>query len=67
MHYADMFPPGRVWWVLRNESLHPSHQIEGGKEGLRVFEVIRVEDVFRQIEFKGDMLRFFFFLIFLRP
>lgn len=56
MSFAHLFPPGRLWWAVRDESLHPSHQSAGG--GLRLFEVHHVEQVFRQIEFKGDMLRF---------
>ena len=57
MHYTHLYPPGKVWWAVRNESIHPSHQLEDGREGIRLFEVLQVEDVFRQIEFKGDMLR----------
>ena len=58
MYFAYLFPPGRVWWAVRNESLHPSHQVnETIGTGLRLYEVQQVEDVFRQIEFRGDMLR----------
>ncbi|KIJ32331.1 hypothetical protein M422DRAFT_35874 [Sphaerobolus stellatus SS14] len=56
MHYTHLFPPGRVWWAVQNESMHPSHQLEDGREGIRIFDVLHVEDAFRQIEFKGDML-----------
>ncbi|GJJ07780.1 hypothetical protein Clacol_001985 [Clathrus columnatus] len=55
MAYTLLFPPGRVWWAVRNESLHPSHKSICG-DCLRLFEVHHVEEVFRQIEFKGDML-----------
>ncbi|KAF8590254.1 alpha/beta-hydrolase [Ramaria rubella] len=57
MTFAHLFPPGRVWWAVRNEALHPSHQTTNGiGPGLRLYEVRQVEDVFQQIEFKGDML-----------
>ena len=58
MNFAHLFPPGRIWWAVRNQSLHPSHQSpEVIGTGLRLYEVQKVEDVFTQIEFKGDMLR----------
>lgn len=58
MYFSHLFPPGRIWWAVRNESLHLSHQTHKTiGTGLRLFEVRQVEEVFRQIEFKGDMLR----------
>lgn len=58
MYYTHLFPPGRTWWAVRNESLHPSHQCHKAiGTGIRLYEVQKVEEVFRQIEFKGDMLR----------
>jgi hypothetical protein len=27
MHMADMFPPGRVLWALRDSDLHPLHRL----------------------------------------
>lgn len=65
MSFAHLFPPGRLWWAVRDESLHPSHQSAGPNGGLRLFEVHHVEQVFRQIEFKGDMLRFISFFFYL--
>jgi len=59
MYFSNLFPPGKVWWALRNDALHPSHQRTGvgdSSSHLRLFEVHQVEHVFRQIEFKGDML-----------
>jgi hypothetical protein len=64
MYFSHLFPPGRVWWAVRDEALHPSHQrSEGDGTGLRLYEVQQVEEVFRQIEFKGDMLRYVGYII----
>jgi sn1-specific diacylglycerol lipase len=62
MHMADLFPPGRVWWAVRDAQLHPSNQLPDTDTGtdtgkLRLFEVLDVEKVFGQIDFSGDMLR----------
>jgi hypothetical protein len=72
MHMADLFPPGRVLWALRDNDLHPSHRLSmpkthqrkgskkeetEGKDKLRLFEVLDVEKVFSQIVFAKDMLR----------
>jgi len=71
MHMADLFPPGRVLWALRDNDLHPSHRLSmpkthqrkgskkeetEGKDKLRLFEVLDVEKVFSQIVFAKDML-----------
>lgn len=61
MHMADLFPPGRVWWALRDQTLHPSNRIPDQPKGLnklRLFEVLRVEQVFDQMEFAADMLMY---------
>lgn len=71
MHGPDMFPPGRILWAMRDSDLHPSHrsqnpddtQAQGsakkgkGKDKLRLFEVLDVENVFDQIVFAKNMLR----------
>ncbi|KAF8509432.1 hypothetical protein BU17DRAFT_98961 [Hysterangium stoloniferum] len=60
MYFSNLFPPGKVWWALRNDALHPSHQrtvVSDSSSHVRLFEVHKVERVFHQIEFKGDMLR----------
>ena len=63
MQMADLFPPGRVWWALRDGDLHPSNRTPGASGGdhanekLRLFEVLDVEKVFSQIVFSTDMLR----------
>jgi len=63
MQSANMFPPGRVFWAMRDGDLHSAHQLhsipEDGKpseEKLRLFEVVDVEKVFSQIVFARDML-----------
>jgi sn1-specific diacylglycerol lipase len=63
MQMADLFPPGRIWWALRDGVLHPSNRLPPSgrraskdEEKLRLFEVRNVEKVFGQIEFAGDML-----------
>ncbi|KAJ8514896.1 hypothetical protein ONZ45_g7633 [Pleurotus djamor] len=56
MHMADLFPPGRVLWALRDSDLHVKHRSHGGGDKLRLFEVLDVEKVFEQIVFARDML-----------
>ncbi|KAH9483004.1 Diacylglycerol lipase-beta [Psilocybe cubensis] len=66
MQNADMYPPGRVLWAMREGDLHPSHQLQQISEDkgaartdkgkLRLFEVLDVEKVFSQIVFARDML-----------
>jgi sn1-specific diacylglycerol lipase len=61
MHMADMYPPGRVLWAMRDSDLHPSHRLpierSHGIQKLRLFEVLDTEKVFSQIVFARDMLR----------
>lgn len=61
MQMADLFPPGRVLWAVRDCDLHPSHQSEQPNthpdKTLRLFEVLDVEKVFSQIVFSRNMLR----------
>lgn len=65
MHMVQLFPPGRVFWALRDDDLHIAHRVhnEGGGdvhdlggEKVRLFEVLDVERVFGQIVFARDML-----------
>ena len=62
MVMADLFPPGRVLWAIRDGDLHPSHRLadtNGAKEDkVRLFDVLDVEKVFNQIIFARDMLRY---------
>ena len=62
MQMADLFPPGRVFWALRDGDLHRAHRIGAGsgrtspKDKVRLFEVVDVKKVFDQIIFARDML-----------
>ncbi|KAF8871434.1 hypothetical protein CPB85DRAFT_1445570 [Mucidula mucida] len=53
-----LYPPGRLWWALRDSDLCPPHRSEDhtGDDRLRLFEVMDVEKVFSQIIFARDML-----------
>lgn len=61
MHMANLFPPGRVLWALREGDLDPAQRLPStqakGMDKLRLFEVQDVERVFGQIVFAKDMLR----------
>ena len=62
MQMADLFPPGRVLWAIRDGDLHPSHRLgassgrTSAKDKVRLFEVCDVKQVFGQIIFARDML-----------
>ena len=62
MQMADLFPPGRVLWALRDGDLHPAHRLGAGsgraspKEKVRLFEVVAVKQVLWQIIFARYML-----------
>lgn len=64
MRMAHLYPPGRVLWAIRDGDLHPSHRLDAssakgrGTEKVRLFEVKDVEQVFNQIVFAKDMLRY---------
>lgn len=64
MHMANLFPPGRVLWALREGDLDPAQRLPTtqakGADKLRLFEVQDVEQVFGQIVFAKDMLRYVF-------
>ncbi|KAJ6612161.1 hypothetical protein B0H10DRAFT_1808160 [Mycena sp. CBHHK59/15] len=62
MHMANMVPPGRVFWAMRENDFHPSHRHNTGNsdsapDKLRLFEVLDAEKVFSQVVFARDMLR----------
>lgn len=64
MTNAELFPPGRVLWAIRDTDLHPAHRIipdsstsDSTKSKLRLFDVLDVVAVFGQIVFARDMLR----------
>jgi len=63
MHMAHQYPPGRIWWALREGDLDQSRRIVDkdswkptSRDKVRLFEVTDVEQVFGQIVFSGDML-----------
>jgi sn1-specific diacylglycerol lipase len=65
MQQADLFPPGRIWWAIRDGDLHPKNRskeaLDGGRqsqEKVRLFEVLDARKVFGQIVFAKDMLRY---------
>lgn len=63
MRMAHLYPPGRVLWAIREGNLHPSHRLssssrKNGIEKVRLFDVLDVEQVFNQIVFAKDMLRY---------
>lgn len=64
MHMAHLYPPGRVLWALRDSDLEPEHRLPAqdtqDANQLRLFEVQDVEQVFNQIMFARDMLRYEF-------
>ncbi|KAG5639349.1 hypothetical protein H0H81_004070 [Sphagnurus paluster] len=73
MQMSNMFPPGRVLWAMRDSDLHPSHRSYVGPsmslarpdaDKLRLFEVLDVEQVFSQIVFAQDMLKYVIMLLF---
>lgn len=74
MQNCDMYPPGRVYWAIRDSDFHPSHrkyekkqqesassatsQEGGDKDKLRLFEVLDVKEVFSQVVFAQNMLSY---------
>ncbi|KAG8991416.1 hypothetical protein FRB90_001354 [Tulasnella sp. 427] len=63
MHHTSLFPPGRIFWAMRDASFHPSLQKPQDPlapnppaDRLRVFEVENPEEVFNQVIFSMDML-----------
>ena len=75
MTMANMYPPGRILWAVRDEDLENAVPPGGDakysaayappnhiKDRLRLFEVLDAEKVFSQIVFARDMLRYVLFL-----
>jgi len=60
MHMANMVPPGRVLWAMRDNDFYPAHRqtanSDSAPDKLRLFEVLDAEKVFSQIVFARDML-----------
>lgn len=67
MHMAKLYPPGRVFWAIRDGDLDPAQRLpsdqQKGASKLRLFEVEDVEQVFGQIVFAKDMLRCVFIIV----
>ena len=67
MVMADLFPPGRVLWAIRDSDLEPCHRLSANtgtsgssshsEDKVRLFDVLDVEKMFGQIIFARDMLR----------
>lgn len=63
MHMAHLYPPGRVLWGIRDSDLELSKRLYADRKGngpdkLRLFDVQDVEQIFGQIVFAKDMLRY---------
>ncbi|KAJ7047845.1 hypothetical protein C8F04DRAFT_23945 [Mycena alexandri] len=60
MHMANMVPPGRVLWAMRDNDFFPAHRqtanSDSAPDKLRLFEVLNAEKVFSQVVFARDML-----------
>ncbi|KAJ7229092.1 hypothetical protein GGX14DRAFT_416658, partial [Mycena pura] len=60
MHMANMVPPGRVLWAMRDNDFNLSHRqtasSDSAPDKIRLFEVLDAEKVFSQIVFARDML-----------
>jgi sn1-specific diacylglycerol lipase len=65
MQSSDLFPPGRIFWAMRDSDLHSFHRsqdiddkntVQKEADRLRLFEVLDAEKVFSQIVFARDML-----------
>ncbi|KAJ7163837.1 hypothetical protein C8R43DRAFT_988885 [Mycena crocata] len=60
MHMANMVPPGKVLWAMRDNDFYPAHRqtanSDSAPDKLRLFEVLDAEKVFSQIVFARDML-----------
>ncbi|KAJ7727918.1 hypothetical protein B0H16DRAFT_1665562 [Mycena metata] len=60
MHMANMVPPGRVLWAMRDNDFFPAHRrtanSDSAADKLRLFEVLDAEKVFSQVVFARDML-----------
>lgn len=64
MQSANMYPPGRTLWAVRESDLSVKHRTSSdndtGEDKLRLFDVLDVEKVFGQIVFAKDMLGWVF-------
>lgn len=62
MHMTHLYPPGRVLWAMHDSEVGPAQRSPSAgsseKDKLRLFDVQDVEQVFGQIIFAKDMLRY---------
>jgi len=65
MQMDRLYPPGRVWWAISDDSDTPPHpQVPSPStscnipDKVRLYEVLDVERVFGQVVFARDMLRY---------
>lgn len=63
MQMDRLYPPGKVWWAKRVDSdTHSKATSLGGDhntvDNIRLYEVLDVEEVFGQVVFARDMLRY---------
>jgi len=63
MQMDRLYPPGRVWWAIRDDSDTPTHtQVPSPSascnisDNVRLYEVLDVEKIFGQVVFARDML-----------
>lgn len=61
MQMDRLYPPGRVWWAIRDDSDTQVPTLSAGgniSDNVRLYEVLDVEKVFGQVVFARDMLRY---------
>lgn len=65
MQMDRLYPPGKVWWALRDSpdsSIYPREDLANEScstpENIRLYEVLDVEKVFGQVIFAKDILRY---------
>jgi len=60
MQMDRLYPPGRVWWAMRENSDTTTHSFTDASrnvpDNVRLYEVLDVEKVFGQVVFDRDML-----------
>lgn len=65
MQMERLYPPGKVWWTLREcpddptyPRATPTNESCNTPENIRLYEVLDVEKVFSQVVFARDILRY---------
>lgn len=64
MQMDRLYPPGKVWWAVGEDSAHSAHSRTASTSGnsdimenVSLYEVLDVEKVFGQVVYARDMLR----------